>query len=199
MFRTFTTAAACALAMMVMIGFVRQVTAQHPSNPRAGEKLVVANDNTKLMIGTRALGTLNRGDEIAVIQVKDRWIGASIESDGKQVAGWVWYENLATPENFPSTQARQAVVPRRQVEQRRFSYIPQTEQVPQVAEPQYYGGFSGSGFSRSGAMNSIGTQSGGQGRGGFTWGSMDSAGSRTGASNWRGSNVGQSMNSAGTR
>ena len=79
-----------------------------------GDQMVVAARNAPLMRGSSTLATLHAGQRFQVIRTEGKWVGTRVKVGGKEVSGWLWRGQVATPQQF--AQGRQAV--------RRYSYQP---------------------------------------------------------------------------
>lgn len=90
-----------------------------------GDQLVVAAQNAPLMRGNSTLARLPAGQRFEVIRTQGNWVGTRANVNGRNVSGWLWRGNVATPQQFAY----------RQQQLRRYSYIPLTEpMMPTVPE-----------------------------------------------------------------
>lgn len=133
---------------MVRIGFVgsfvvglmllaSSVQAQvAPSEVSAGERMTVTRGTTGLMRGTQSLGTLTRGQSFEVLRVQGGWLGAKIQVDGEERAGWVWHGHVR-PEGTAAAESAPPVY-------RRYSYEPTVDVLEPVrTTPRVQSGSSG--------------------------------------------------------
>jgi hypothetical protein len=68
----------------------------------AGERAKIAVEGVKLMRGHKTIVTLDRGQEIIILQVQDRWLGTSIEIRGETKLGWVAAGNVVAVADSPA-------------------------------------------------------------------------------------------------
>lgn len=72
----------------------RRVFTFAPNPYKAGDKVVVAAEGTRLMLGTTALAEVPKGTELKVIATEGPWVGARIDKDGKTVGGWILMDRV---------------------------------------------------------------------------------------------------------
>lgn len=70
---------------------------------KPGERVKIARDGVKLMRGHETIATLSKGQEITVLKVQGRWLGASTETGGETKAGWVASDNVAGVGDSPAS------------------------------------------------------------------------------------------------
>lgn len=95
-------------------------------------EMVVAANNAPLMRGNSTLATLPAGQRVPVLRREGAWIGTRAIVNGRAIGGWLWQDQVATPQQFA-----QRAAPRRYSYQpapgvRRYSYMPA---VPGAATP----------------------------------------------------------------
>jgi hypothetical protein len=97
----------------------------------AGDAVVVANDDTKLMSGRDVVASVPRGTAFTVTNVTNGWLGAVVEIDGKKANGWIRNSDVraadlgAVVEQEPAQDVQIAAQPSPAVQQyRSFSYQP---------------------------------------------------------------------------
>lgn len=61
---------------------------------KAGEQVKIASDGVKLMRGRDTIATLQKGQQINILEVEGQWLGTSIETGGETKAGWVANKNV---------------------------------------------------------------------------------------------------------
>ncbi len=66
---------------------------------QAGDRVVVASPNIRLMRGYNTVGTAPGGSSFTVSQVVNGWLGADFEANGRHFNGWIWYENVTPRPN----------------------------------------------------------------------------------------------------
>ncbi|HET6878831.1 MAG TPA: hypothetical protein VFI31_01600 [Pirellulales bacterium] len=83
---------------------------------KKGEQMVVASRNAPVMRGHSTLATLPAGHRFNVLRTEGNWVGTKTNVGGREVSGWLWRGQVATPQQFAAR--RQAA--------RRYSYQPGT-------------------------------------------------------------------------
>lgn len=91
-----------------------QARSSQPTAIQPGSQVVVDAGATSLMRGRQTLATLGRGQKLQVLQIQGPWVGTVIQANGRAIGGWVWHEQVTTPERFAA----------RRPATRRFSYQP---------------------------------------------------------------------------
>lgn len=125
------------LVMLLVAGLVGAVASEvwaAPPNPfKPNDSFVVAYSGAPLMRGDRTLATLPQGMTLKVLKTEGSWVGTAVTVDGKNVGGWVWAGQAATPEQYTAMQ---------RTARRRYSFAP-TPSYGQYGgyrtAPSYYG------------------------------------------------------------
>jgi hypothetical protein len=60
-----------------------------------GDKVKVVRQRADLFRGRRVLGSVEKGQEIRVVQIRGPWVGTVAQVDGQEIGGWVWYSHIA--------------------------------------------------------------------------------------------------------
>lgn len=110
----------------------------HPNAFKPNDEFIVASRSAPLMRGDSTLATLRQGQRLRVLKIEGLWVGTVVTQNGRNVGGWVWAGQAATPQQY-SAMRRSAA--------RRYSFAP---------TPSYtYGG----GYNyRSGSLENYGTE-----------------------------------------
>lgn len=93
-----------------------------PTSFSAGDKVVVAGNGAEMKRGTDVLGNVPAGTEFQVTQVKNGWLGAAVEVDGKSLNGWVNANDVRSANSDDQSNDQASAAPSQ--ETRRFSYEP---------------------------------------------------------------------------
>lgn len=112
-----------------------------------GESLVVTSSGAPLMRGWSTLARLPAGQRIEVLRTEGNWIGTRTNAGGRELSGWLWRGQLATPRQFAQRQAT-----------RRYSYQPGTSVRRYSAMPAPAAasrGYSGGNYGRGGGSSFI--------------------------------------------
>lgn len=64
----------------------------------AGDQVRVVGERANLMMGRRVVGSVGGGESLRVLQIRGPWVGTVTNVDGQDVAGWIWYSQLAEHE-----------------------------------------------------------------------------------------------------
>jgi hypothetical protein len=62
---------------------------------QAGDDVRVVGERANLMLGRRVVGHVTDGETLRVLQIRGPWVGTVANVDGKEVAGWIWYSQVA--------------------------------------------------------------------------------------------------------
>lgn len=98
-----------------------------PSSFAAGDMVVVTGDNAQMKRGTDVLGNVPNGTEFKVTQVKDGWLGASVDVDGNKLNGWIHSRNVRMANSDDASNSNDQADASSTQETRRFSYEPQAQ------------------------------------------------------------------------
>lgn len=133
-------------SLLVGVGALAATTNAGAADIKKGDSLVVTYGNAPLMRGRATLANVAAGQRIKVLRTEGNWVGTRIKVNGREVSGWIWRNQLATPEQFARRQTT-----------RRYSYQPGTSvrrysAMPGPAVPSsgynrsyYRGGYNGGG------------------------------------------------------
>lgn len=84
-----------AVARAPMADDAYRTFAYEPMDFGPGDTVVVVGERANMMLGRQALATVPRGENLRVLRIEGPWVGTVYERDGRQVGGWVWYDQVA--------------------------------------------------------------------------------------------------------
>lgn len=112
---------------------------------KQGESMVVASGNAPLMRGWSTLARLPAGHRIDVLRTEGNWIGTRTKVNGREVSGWLWRGQVATPQQFAQRQSTRRYSYQPGTSVRRYSAMPGTAMPSRGFSGRYYGGGNNSG------------------------------------------------------
>ena len=61
-----------------------------------GDQVRITDRGANLMVGRRSLGRVPGGAELRVVQIRGPWVGTVAQIDGREIGGWIWYNQVVT-------------------------------------------------------------------------------------------------------
>lgn len=114
----------CVVVGTMALAYAETCRADVP-NPK---QMVVTAQGAPMMRGRNTLAILPAGHHFDVLRTEGNWVGTRTRINGRAVSGWLWHQQVTTPERF-AQMSRGAPAARRYSYQpgtsvRRYSYAP---------------------------------------------------------------------------